>query len=295
MYDLPEVEIPIQMRDWVFAVEPGPNRRQRAAIEIALNTIATSQELAKTCSLKGGILMGLNYGSPRLTADIDLSLSSMPTPKTPDEFKNELDSYFDFIALTLAFPNIKMRVHSIKRLPKHKFDTASFPGMQLKLNFVDKTNAKQLSAFEKGVPIEIVDMDVSFNEPAEDLTILKLSGEREILAYGLAELIAEKYRALHQQVIRNRNRRQDAYDLWWLSTRNKISDKQKALILSRLIKKSSSRGIEVSSESILNPGIRKRAEEDWETQRLEIGDALPQFKECWDEVLELYNKLPWEA
>ena len=35
MYDLPEVEIPIQMRDWVFAVEPGPNRRQRAAIEIA--------------------------------------------------------------------------------------------------------------------------------------------------------------------------------------------------------------------------------------------------------------------
>ena len=36
---------------------------------------------------------------------------------------------------------------------------------------------------------------------------------RELLSYGLIEIAAEKYRALLQQKIRNRNQRQDVYDL----------------------------------------------------------------------------------
>jgi len=294
MSKTPLVAIPIRMRDWVFGVEPGPVRRQRQAIEIALNTIATCQDLAKSCSLKGGILMGLLHGSPRLTGDIDLSLSAMPTPETPDEFREVLDSHFSFVALELGYPEIAMKVHSIKKLPKRKFDEATFPGLQLKLNFVDTRNSVQLAAFKKGTPIEIVDMDVSFNEPAEDLTILKLSNEREILAYGIAELLAEKYRALHQQITRSRNRRQDAYDIWWLYTNKDIDEGVRERTLTRLKEKSITRGVHVAPRTIENNEIRDRAEAEWETQRLELGDELPAFNICWEAVLSLYNQLPWE-
>lgn len=238
--------------------------------------------------------MGLSYGSLRLTADIDLSLSTMPTEATPQEFRDTLDSRFDFIALEQGLPDIKMRVHSIKKLPRKKFDEASFPGLQLKLNFVDKRNVGQLAAFEKGTSIEILDMDVSFNEPVEDISILRLSKEREILTYGLAELLAEKYRALHQQVIRKRNRRQDVYDIWWLSQNEEMNIECLSLTLARLKDKSISRGVRVSADSILNPEIKERAQAEWETQRLELGDNLPEFDLCWYKVVNLYTQLPWD-
>jgi len=295
MSKLQPVAIEINIRNWVLMAPKGASRRQRQAIDIALNTIATCQNIANKCSLKGGILMGLLYGSPRLTGDIDLSLAEMPTPDTPEEFCAALDAYFEYVAFELGHPNILMRVHSVKRLPKRKFDEATFPGLQLKMTFVDKNNAPQLASFYEGRPIEIIDMDISFNEPAEDLTVLKLSNEREIMAYGLAELIAEKYRALHQQILRKRNRRQDAYDIWYLFGNNEISDDLATHILERLREKSESRGIIIGPETIAHPDIKNRAKADWNTQKVEIGEELPDFELCWKSVLELYNLLPWDS
>lgn len=291
----PIAKLPIDIRGWVFAVEAGPNRQQRQAIQIALNTIATCQDLADKCSLKGGILMGLMYGSPRLTGDIDLSLTEMPSPDTPDKLQTALNSTFGIVALELGFPEIAMKVHSIKKLPKRKFDEATFPGLQLKLNYVDRRNKVQLNAFEKGTSIAIVDMDISFNEPTKHLDILKLTEENEILAYGLTELLAEKYRALHQQISRNRNRRQDAYDIWWLSNHEEITELDLERIMLRLQEKSISRGVKVEQATINNPAIKERAKADWETQRLEIGGDLPPFYECWNAVTSLYSKLPWST
>lgn len=293
MPELQPVAIEIDIRTWVLAAPTGASRRQRQAIDIALNTVATCQNMAKKCSLKGGILMGLLYGSPRLTGDIDLSLADMPTPDTPEEFSAALDEHFEYVAFELGHPNILMRVHSFKRLPKRKFDEASFPGLQLKMTFVDKTNASQLAVYNKGRSIEIIDMDISFNEPAEDLTVLKLSNEREILAYGLAELIAEKYRALHQQIVRKRNRRQDAYDIWYLFQNNEITEELAAYVLDRLREKSESRGIIIGPETIAHPDIKSRAKADWDTQKVEIGEALPEFEVCWKSVIKFYDLLPW--
>jgi len=293
MPDVKSTPIPIDMRGWVMSVPAGVSRRQRQAIEIALNTVASCQEMAESCSLKGGILMGLKYGSPRLTADIDFSITGMPTPETPNEFQKALDALFSYIAVELGHVEIEMRVHSIKKLPKKKFGEASFPGLQLKMTYVDKRNEVQYSAYKKGRPIEIVDMDISFNEPAKNLSILRLSGEREMLAYGLVELLAEKFRSLHQQINRKRNRRQDVYDIWFLSTTIEISDEDLVGILSRLKEKSKSRGIDVTADTFNNPEIMHRAQADWDTQAVEIGDDLPDFEQCWAEAVALYAKLPW--
>ena len=64
----------IKVADWVERARPEPaTYRQRQTIEIILNSIAMTASLNVEMFLKGGILMGLVYDSPRQTSDIDLT------------------------------------------------------------------------------------------------------------------------------------------------------------------------------------------------------------------------------
>ncbi|WP_271190539.1 nucleotidyl transferase AbiEii/AbiGii toxin family protein, partial [Dactylosporangium matsuzakiense] len=119
-------------------------------------------------------------------------------------------------------------------------------------------------------------------------------GEADIAvrAFTLGELIAEKLRALLQQPIRNRNRRQDVYDIALLIDENPLGDALRVKILETLIEKCRSRRIEPTRESIDDPEVARRAQRDWETLRLEVSD-LPPFEERFAAVREFYRSLPW--
>ena len=107
------------------------------------------------------------------------------------------------------------------------------------------------------------------------------------------EIIAEKLRALLQQPIRNRNRRQDVYDIAYLIEENELSDEDRHIILETLIKKCQTHGIKANVGSIDNPEVRQRAEADWNTLALELGE-LPPFDERFAMMRELYVSLPWQ-
>ncbi len=65
---------PVDGAAWVARAAQDPvAHRQRQAEEIILNAIATTGPLNTELILKGGILPGLVYGSPRQTTDIDLT------------------------------------------------------------------------------------------------------------------------------------------------------------------------------------------------------------------------------
>lgn len=113
-----------------------------------------------------------------------------------------------------------------------------------------------------------------------------------VRAFTLHEIIAEKLRTLLQQPIRNRNRRQDVYDIAYLIEENELDDKDRRVILETLIKKCRTRGVETNADSIDNPEVRQRAEADWNTLALELGD-LPPFEERFAVMCELYASLPW--
>ncbi len=294
---LPEIELPevkVNIRDWILAA-PNPQARQlRQAVDITLNAFASFSDYVSTCSLKGGILMGLAYGSPRLTADIDLSLARRPNKDDPEEIKGLLNASFDFIAFERGHPDMALRVGVIKRLPKGKFDESDFPGLGVKVLYAHRNNEGQMRRLEAGMGGPTLSLDISFNEPAEELQLLSLSEESSILAYGRAELIAEKLRALLQQIPRKRERRQDPYDIWHLVENTKITDEDKVIILKRLIAKSESRGIFPSLDSLQNPEISRRASARWSSLELELGKGkLPEFKICWKATVDLYESLPW--
>lgn len=101
-------------------------------------------------------------------------------------------------------------------------------------------------------------------------------------------------RALLQQPIRRRNRRQDVYDIAHLLNSNAFDDGARSAILSTLIEKCRTRGIDPTLESLDDPEIRERAAREWETLRLEIAN-LPQFAEQFTLVAEFYRTLPWSS
>ena len=111
---------------------------------------------------------------------------------------------------------------------------------------------------------------------------------------SFTDLVAEKLRAILQQEIRNRVRRQDAYDLYCLFKSHPIDDRdQKEEILRSLIKKSVSRKLEVDRNSMSKTEIINRSKKEYPLLQQEIDEKLPPFEHVYGTVQSFYESLPW--
>ena len=112
-------------------------------------------------------------------------------------------------------------------------------------------------------------------------------------AYAFSDLVAEKYRSLLQQVVRNRYRRQDTYDLRLLVEFG-VDEDSRRCILHSLLEKARARGIEPTPDSLTNPEVRRRAARDYQTLADEVPGELPEFDESFDLIEKFYRILPWD-
>jgi hypothetical protein len=197
----------LDVAGWVERARADPVAyAQRQAAEVTLNAIAMTADLKQRLFLKGGILMGLAYDSPRQTADIDLTAAFEVSPDIDEKIRGLLDGAFPRAAARLGYADLIIKVHSIARQPKAIFETASFPALKIKIAFA-RRGTPQEAALNRGIAPGKIEVDISFNEPLRQIQVLGLTGGAELLAYDLVELMAEKYRAMLQQKERNRNRR----------------------------------------------------------------------------------------
>jgi predicted nucleotidyltransferase component of viral defense system len=113
-----------------------------------------------------------------------------------------------------------------------------------------------------------------------------------VAAYGITDLIAEKLRALLQQVSRNRYRRQDVYDLAHLADRFSPDATECVAILRTLRDKCAARGIVPTAVSLDDAALVERARSEWHTLEQEVGE-LPDFDACLEKTRRLYRGLPW--
>lgn len=196
----------VNVKGWVERARADPVAYQRRqTVEITLNAIAMTAPLKKNMFLKGGILMGLAYDSPRQTSDIDLTTDSALEPDSGDKVRKLLDPAFPLAVAALGYAGLIANIHSVKLLPKGRFPDAKCPAMKLKIASKKRGTAQEKTLREGRAPI-VIDADISFNEPLLQTQVLELTGGRELCAYGLADLIGEKYRAVLQQVPRKRTR-----------------------------------------------------------------------------------------
>lgn len=285
--------IKIDVAGWVAKAKADPVAYlQRQASEITLNAIAMTAELNDKLYLKGGVLMGLAYGSPRQTADIDLTTVLQVDGDVDHVIVELLNNAFPRAAAKLGYVDLILKVHTAKRMPNRKlFEGANFPALKLKIAFA-RRGTKQEEALKAGKTPGVIDVDISFNETLKHAQVLELTGGAALCAYTLADLMAEKYRAMLQQKARERNRRQDVYDLDRLITGHQFDQELRKQVFDAFMEKSRSRGIEPSRMSLQDPVIRSRSASDWDTMKLEIGQ-LPAFDDCFRRVAEFYAEMPW--
>lgn len=257
---------------------------ERQATEILLVGVGKVEPYGGRIYLKGGVLMGIVYESPRQTADIDFSCSLEPDKKFPKKFKMLLDESLVKEAAKLGYPDIICRVQSVREQPRSgQFSTSAFPALKLKIAYARRGSPQERN-LNQGRCSEVLNLDISFNEPIGVVQVFTLEdGGNCLRAYSLFDLIAEKIRALLQQPIRNRNRRQDVYDLTLLIKAFPLDAEEKNELQKLLLIKCKARDIEPDKESLSSLEIKKRAQKNWETLELELKE-VPQFEGCFKAV-----------
>ncbi|MPL96454.1 hypothetical protein SDC9_42635 [bioreactor metagenome] len=172
------------------------------------------------------------------------------------------------------------------------FEDHEFPALRVRIGSAKRGTGEEVRLAD-GKASRVLDVEISFRDQVYAFQELNLHGAGvAVRAFTIHELVAEKFRALLQQTIRKRNRRQDVYDIAFLIGENDFSDADRTAILTTLIEKCRSRGIEANRESMDDPEIKQRAQAEWETLALEIGD-LPPFEERFSLMHDLYVSLPW--
>jgi len=276
----------VDVAAWADSAADPVGSRQRQATHILLAAIARLRP-SYTLHLKGGLLLGLVYDSPRMTADIDLTARFPPRRGIDAEIEAMLNGILPETAAMLGYVGTQVRVNRVGIRPKKyaaDIEKASFPALRITVRH----------AFGRR-PEGMVSVDVSFNEPETgSADILDIGDGIELHAYSSVEVIAEKYRALLEQASRRRRRRQDVYDLDFLLARLVIDDSRKVGILDALVGKCRARGIVPAIDSLDDPEIRERASAEWDSIGLETG-SLPDFDHCFRNVRRFYRELPWDA
>lgn len=285
----------VNISEWVARAYHDPQRYlERQATEVLLAAIGQSTSYGDKLYLKGGVLMGVVYSSPRQTADVDFTADFVPTDNIEDELRAALDPEFRRASARLGYPGLVCRVQRVRRRPRpDRFTEADFPALQMTIAYAERDTGPHRQ-LEQGNCPTVLKMEISFREPVHAVTLIRLDSPAGagVHTYSLVDLIAEKIRALLQQGMRNRNRRQDIYDIDFLVRELPPDPAEKQDILTALLAKARARGIEPGPDSLADPEIRRRAGAEWHTLELELAD-LPDFEEAYGRVEAFYRALPW--
>ena len=284
------------LNTWVKNALDEEEKQLRQAVHICLYAIASNINLRGSMYIKGGILMAIKYHSNRFTRDIDFS--------TPNSVENEdIDSFLDHLLDAItdaseALPyNLALCKNSHKIKPPRERNP-SFPTLEIKVGYATIGSKEHHRMLKTKQSTKTISIDYSYNESIEQADIVEISDDYKLFAYSITDLIAEKYRAVLQQVVRNRNRRQDIYDLWKIISNPDLTESIADIecqknILKRLKEKCQTRNISPTLNSLDEPEVYLRSQKDYDQLAYEITDDLPEFDEIFRIVTNFYKSLPW--
>lgn len=264
---------------------------RRHAIHVLLSAISSSELLRANMAMKGGVLLAIRYRSPRYTTDVDFSTMEKLSDIKTGILKRKLSE--NLISASEKLPyDMSCAIQGFRQKPPNP--DATWPTFQIKIGYAYKHEPKKYRRLLKGNSSQVIKIDYSFNEMIIETEPLILSEEEFILTYSYTDLLAEKYRALLQQEVRNRSRSQDVYDIYHILTNFDFpSEPLKSEILKALIQKSKSRNINPNKNSLSAPEIKDRSQRKYKTIQHDIYGDLPEFEHAYAIIQEFYENLPW--
>lgn len=175
-------------------------RRARTAI---LHALSATPSLHDPYVLKGGLALQLAFGSPRTSEDVDLNAVEAVSPRITDEtgthfrdFVRRLDAALAGVRAAYAFRTLETRSSRLSR---------EIPTLLTDVAFVAESG-------DDGV----VELQLTLSEIICETVRRTVEGIPLHLA-SLDDILAEKLKALLQQITRDKVRSSDVFDIWYFS------------------------------------------------------------------------------
>jgi predicted nucleotidyltransferase component of viral defense system len=280
----------LDIEEWVTKSNSLAIKEFRQAIHTILVAISHSKFLQTKMVMKGGVLLAIRFKGLRHTRDIDFSTKEPYDHNKKEKIINILREKL-LLATELLDYGLDCRIQSFSVNPERK--DPSFPTLTIKIGYAYKGSRKQKRLMEGKCP-DVLEIDYSYNEINQKIDMLEFQKGNKINVYSISDLVAEKFRAIIQQKSRNRFRRQDAFDIYWLLKNGYLEGRElKKSIHNSLIIKAESRDLIIDKNSLNDEEIIRRSQVDYKNLAQEIEGELPPFDEVFQIVIEYYLSLPW--
>lgn len=260
------------------------------AIQAVLRAVSRDDFLRDQFALKGGNALKLGFNSPRGSVDVDFS-STEPYPNQPDpETRKLLDKVRERLRSSLSavvpeyrYEEMVVQSHTIK---PPNFSEREFPALEIKVGYTELEDRSPPYS-------DVVKLEMTLNETVCETEMRTVKG-LELHISSLDDIIAEKLRAILQQVVRDRYRPGDVFDVWFFTTRapSALDRDQIEQFLQEKSKGKVGNG-PVSTQMFHHPEVRERAREGYSEieERLPESATFPEFEEAFQQVLNFVESL----
>lgn len=279
--------------EWVLAASDKPQRELRQAIHTILVAVSGLRATGLEIVMKGGILLAVGYDGDRYTRDIDFSTTQTVSEVPPERYSEALGKALAVAVDRLPY-GLDCRIQTSKLEPpgpdKH------FQTLRMTVGYAPLADARRHGRLAQLQSVDAVSVDISYNEVITAQELLEIGDGSDVLASTLVDLVAEKYRAMIQQPIRKRVRRQDAYDIYHLlQSRPEELEARRAEVLRALRRKAEARAVPVGRSSLADEQVRSASREEYDLLQSEVERKLPEFETLYAAVRGYYESLGWPA
>jgi len=274
-------EISKWSRDYNLPV--GAGRRRFAQYKI-LEAISLS-DFSKIIHFKGGNALRLIHMNPRGTIDLDFSAG--------EEVQDNGEWIRSQVSIAVGSiqgkDGIKTKVQRVRRNPIRS--DATFPTYQVTIGYAiaGDRSFRSLRLFESKPLADVVQLEISINETVCATANETFADNLTLSACTLEDIIAEKLRSLLQQRTRNRNRKQDVFDIARLQLHCPESI-DKYLVASYLVSKCEAKKVDLA-KSLYDEEIMNRAKTDYDLLKADLREQFIDFPAAWDQVIKLVESL----
>lgn len=278
-----------EIRSWAGeAGVPMSEARVRFAQYAILQAISASRRLREGLVFKGGNALDFVWQPNRSTVDLDFSVDHDSILANPDAatIKALLEG-----GLAVAATKLGLAFRLLRVEPQPPGDGKTFVTFQARIEYAQPDQPRHRQRLEQGEVIrQGIDLDISINEPIGAAPILEVSLDLYLRVATIEDIVAEKLRALLQQLIRNRVRPQDLLDIAVVLREQPELDR--ILVATFLLIKAEARGVPVSRTAFRHPELADRAGIGYAELAATTRTSFVPFDEALNALYAFIDELP---
>jgi predicted nucleotidyltransferase component of viral defense system len=236
--------------------------------------------------LKGGNALDFIWHPNRSTLDLDFSAESSIRPEDRPEtwLARTLQQALDASTPSLG---TLYRIQRFRRQPPG--DAKTFVSLNGNIAYALQDEARLQTRIRAGEPLaRIIPIEISLNEVLCDVADIRIDDRNILRICTIEDIVAEKLRALLQQVIRNRIRSQDLLDIVVLLRNHPI---RAHIVSGYLLRKAEARHVPVSRTAFRNPEVASRARQDYAALQATVRYSFIAFDDALHDLLSFVDTL----